>query len=61
MSTPRPGNRLLSALPHAEFARLTARMTDVTLGQKDLLYRPAMVYYSSDEGRIRWARMFKGL
>jgi CRP-like cAMP-binding protein len=33
-----PENRLLAALPPAEFARLTARMTDVTLGHKDLLY-----------------------
>ncbi len=35
-----PENRLLSALPAADFDRLTARMTDVTLGHKDLVYRP---------------------
>lgn len=34
-----PENRLLSSLPPHEFARLSARMTDVTLGQKDLVYR----------------------
>ena len=39
MSTPKPENRLLAALPPAEFARLTARMTDITFGHKDLLYR----------------------
>lgn len=39
MSTPQPENRLLSALPPAEFDRLTARMTDVTFGHKDVLYR----------------------
>ena len=36
---PPPENRLLSALPTREFDRLTARMTDVTLGHKDLVYR----------------------
>jgi CRP-like cAMP-binding protein len=35
-----PENRLLSALPPDDFARLTARMTDVTFDRKDLLYRP---------------------
>jgi CRP-like cAMP-binding protein len=39
MSTPTPENRLLSSLPPPEFDRLTARMTDVTLGYKDLVYR----------------------
>lgn len=39
MSSSMPENRLLGALPPAEFARLTARMTDITLGHKDLLYR----------------------
>src|SRR5207237_899197 len=34
-----PENRLLSALPPHEFARLTARMTGVTLGHKDMVYR----------------------
>jgi CRP-like cAMP-binding protein len=34
-----PENRLLSALPPHEFRRLTARMTDVTLAQKDVAYR----------------------
>jgi CRP-like cAMP-binding protein len=34
-----PDNLLLSALPRHEFDRLTARMTDVTLGHKDLVYR----------------------
>jgi CRP-like cAMP-binding protein len=38
VSTP-PENRLLAALPPAEFNRLTSRMTEVTLGHKDLLYR----------------------
>jgi CRP-like cAMP-binding protein len=37
--TPQPENRLLAALPAPELARLTARMTDVTLGHKDLIYR----------------------
>jgi CRP-like cAMP-binding protein len=37
MSTPE--NRLLSSLPPPEFDRLITRMTDVTLGQKDLVYR----------------------
>jgi CRP-like cAMP-binding protein len=37
MSTPE--NRLLSSLPRPEFDRLTTRMTDVTLGHKDLVYR----------------------
>ncbi|HEX4606616.1 MAG TPA: Crp/Fnr family transcriptional regulator [Urbifossiella sp.] len=35
-----PENRLLSALPPHEFDRLTARMTDVSLGHKDMIYRP---------------------
>jgi CRP-like cAMP-binding protein len=39
MSTPLPENRLLAALPPPELARLTPRMTDVTFGHKDLLYR----------------------
>jgi CRP-like cAMP-binding protein len=39
MSIPLPENRLLAALPPSEFARLTARMTDITFGHKDLLYR----------------------
>jgi CRP-like cAMP-binding protein len=39
MSTPLPENWLLSALPPHDFARLTARMTDVTFGHKDLVYR----------------------
>ena len=39
MSAPPPENRLLAALPPAEFARLAARMTDVTFGHKDLVYR----------------------
>ena len=34
-----PENRLLSALPPADFDRLTARMTDVTFGHKDVAYR----------------------
>jgi CRP-like cAMP-binding protein len=37
MSTPE--NRLLSSLPPSEFDRLTIRMTDITLGHKDLVYR----------------------
>jgi CRP-like cAMP-binding protein len=36
---PPPENRLLTALPPSDFDRLTARMTEVTLGQKDLVYR----------------------
>jgi len=36
---PLPENRLLAALPPADFTRLTARMTDVTLGHKEVLYR----------------------
>src|SRR3954453_12086186 len=39
MSTPQPENRLLSALPHDDFARLTARMTDVTFDLKGVAYR----------------------
>jgi CRP-like cAMP-binding protein len=39
MSTLQPENRLLSALPPHEFDRLTARMTDVTFGPKDVVYR----------------------
>ncbi len=39
MSTLPPENRLLTALPPDEFARLTARMTDVTFGLKDVAYR----------------------
>src|SRR4051794_33826366 len=39
MASPLPENRLLAALPPADFARLTARMTDITLGHKDVLYR----------------------
>ena len=35
---PPPENRLLAALPPADFSRLTARMTDVTFGHKGLLY-----------------------
>jgi CRP-like cAMP-binding protein len=35
-----PGNRLLSALPPADQARLTARMTDVTFGHKETVYLP---------------------
>ena len=31
-------NRLLSALPPPDFARLTRRMTDVTFGEKDVIY-----------------------
>jgi len=38
MSSPTPENRLLAALPPNDFDRLIARMTDVTLGHKDLLY-----------------------
>jgi CRP-like cAMP-binding protein len=34
-----PENRLLAALPPHEFDRLTSRMTEVTLGHKDLIYR----------------------
>lgn len=32
-------NRLLAALPRADFDRMTARMTEVTFGHGDLLYR----------------------
>src|SRR4051794_31069463 len=39
MSALPPENRLLAALPPAEFDRLTARMTEVTFGQRDLVYR----------------------
>src|SRR5437868_2440802 len=39
VAMPSPENRLLSALPPSEFERLTDRMTEVTLGQKDLVYR----------------------
>jgi CRP-like cAMP-binding protein len=39
MSTLLPENRLLAALPGPDFDRLTARMTDVTLEHKDLVYR----------------------
>ena len=39
MSSSLPENRLLAALPPDEFTRLTARMTTVTLGHKDFLYR----------------------
>ncbi len=39
MSTLLPENRLLAALPPPEFARLTARMTDVTFDLKGLAYR----------------------
>jgi CRP-like cAMP-binding protein len=39
VSHPQPENRLLSSLPPAEFARLTAGMTDVTFALKDVLYR----------------------
>ncbi|QJX00871.1 Crp/Fnr family transcriptional regulator [Frigoriglobus tundricola] len=39
MSTAPPENRLLAALPPADLARLLARMTDVTFGHKDLVYR----------------------
>jgi CRP-like cAMP-binding protein len=35
----RPENRLLAALPRAEFDRLTARMDDVPLGVRDQVYR----------------------
>jgi CRP-like cAMP-binding protein len=35
-----PENRFLSSLPPHEFARLTARMTDVTFGHKDVVYLP---------------------
>ena len=38
--TRQPENRLLSSLPPHEFARLTARMTDVTLGHKEVQYLP---------------------
>jgi CRP-like cAMP-binding protein len=38
MPTSLPENRLLAALPPADLSRLLARMTDVVLGQKDLLY-----------------------
>ena len=31
-------SRLLAALPPADFSRLTAPMTNVTLGHKDVLY-----------------------
>jgi CRP-like cAMP-binding protein len=34
-----PENRLLSALPPAEFARLSARMSDVTFGHKEVAQR----------------------
>lgn len=40
MAPPLPENRLLAALPPPDLARLTGRMTDVTLASKDLLYRP---------------------
>ena len=40
MPPTQPENRLLSALPPADFARLTARMTDVTFAQRDVAYRP---------------------
>lgn len=39
MSTAPSENRLLAALHAAEAARLTARMTDVTFGHKDVVYR----------------------
>lgn len=39
MSSSLPENRLLAALPPADFARLTARMTDVTFEHKDTAYR----------------------
>jgi CRP-like cAMP-binding protein len=39
MSTPAPENQLLAALPPDDFARLAARMTDVTLGHGEVLYR----------------------
>ena len=37
-----PENRLIAALPEAEVTRLTARMTDITFGHKDVLYRPGL-------------------
>jgi CRP-like cAMP-binding protein len=40
MPPTQPENRLLSALPPADFARLTARMTDVTVEHKEVVYRP---------------------
>jgi CRP-like cAMP-binding protein len=39
MPPSQPENRLLTSLPHAEFARLTAGMTDVTFGHKETAYR----------------------
>lgn len=39
MSATPPENQLLAALPPAESARLTARMTEVTFGYKDVIYR----------------------
>jgi CRP-like cAMP-binding protein len=39
MSTPQPENRLLSALPPADFTRLAARMADVTFEHKGVVYR----------------------
>src|SRR5437870_4234161 len=39
MPPSQPGNRLLAALPPHDFARLAARMTDVTFGHKDVVYR----------------------
>ncbi|OWK40345.1 Crp/Fnr family transcriptional regulator [Fimbriiglobus ruber] len=39
MAISRPENRLLAALPADDRTRLIARMADVTLGHKDLLYR----------------------
>lgn len=43
MSSPLPENRLLSSLPPAEFARLTARMSDVTFAHRELLYQAGRV------------------
>ena len=39
MSVHTPENRLLAVLPPNDFARLTARMTAVTFGHKDDVYR----------------------
>ncbi len=39
MSTSPPENRLLAALPPADLARLTARMTECAFDQKDTAYR----------------------
>ncbi len=41
MPASKPENRLLSALPPDDFARLTARMSESTFGHKELIYRAA--------------------